>query len=233
MSDRFYRNSFLILLCSALLLTYIGRYTDLDILFANLFFDASQQRFPLREQWFFAIFVHHWVKWFLIAAGIFLIALTSVDSLYLRISFIHKNKKQYFVVVASFLLIPLAISSLKKISIHACPWDLQLYGGVAPYIRFLDSLPAGVPLGHCFPAGHISSALWLCSLAVLFLPKQPKKAALVFAGGLLFAFFLGFAQQMRGAHFLTHNLWSVWWALVIICVLLRIFMREAKSAAAQ
>ena len=63
----------------------------------------------------------------------------------------------------------------------------------------LDSVPAGIELGGCFPAGHASSALWLAGLCVWWLPRRPRMAAAVFAAGLAAGFALGWVQQMRGA----------------------------------
>lgn len=68
------------------------------------------------------------------------------------------------------------------------------------------------------PAGHASSALWMISLAILFVPYRVVYAA----GALVFFLFLGFGvgwmQQLRGAHFLTHTLWSVWISLATLLV---------------
>jgi membrane-associated PAP2 superfamily phosphatase len=41
--------------------------------------------------------------------------------------------------------------------------------------------------------------------------------------GLGFGFLLGWVQQMRGAHFLFHTLWSMWISSLIILVMLQIF----------
>ena len=72
--------------------------------------------------------------------------------------------------------------------------------GRAPYLRLFDALPFGVQPGHCLPAGHASSAL--CA----------GLAALAFGGA------VGWLQQLRGAHFLMHTLWSVWIACAVVAV---------------
>src|SRR3546814_4858972 len=38
-----------------------------------------------------------------------------------------------------------------------CPWDLVGFGGTRSYHDLLAALPAHVPHGHCFPAGHASA----------------------------------------------------------------------------
>jgi membrane-associated PAP2 superfamily phosphatase len=130
------------------------------------------------------------------------------------------------VLALSAVCVPLAISLLKQVSVSHCPWDLQRYGGHEPYVRLLEWLPAGVPAGHCMPAGHASSALWLIGLATFWLPHRPRMPAAM--GGLALAFALVVAgiQQLRGAHFLTHTLWSVWIAVLIVDLLYRWLARR-------
>lgn len=115
---------------------------------------------------------------------------------------------------------------LKSQSIHHCPWDLQRYGGYAPYLRLFDSLPDGVKAGHCFPAGHASSGLWLAAFFVFWLPSRPRMACFMFMVGLLPGLMLGWVQQLRGAHFLTHTLWSAWIASLLILILARLILSE-------
>lgn len=64
--------------------------------------------------------------------------------------------------------------------------------------------------------GHASSALWLLGLAVFWLPRRPRMAAAVGGAMLLFGLAVGWMQQLRGAHFLTHTLWSMWVAVFIV-----------------
>jgi membrane-associated PAP2 superfamily phosphatase len=115
--------------------------------------------------------------------------------------------------------VPLAIGLWKARSALHCPWDVDRYGGAAPYLRLLDGVPAGWSNGACFPAGHASSALWLAAFCVWWLPQAPRKAAAVFAAGLAAGFALGWVQQLRGAHFLSHTLWSVWTAAAVLWAL--------------
>lgn len=87
----------------------------------------------------------------------------------------------------------------------------------------MDSIPSGLELGACFPGGHATTGLWLASLCVFWIPNKPRKALAVFALGLLLGFIMGWVQQMRGAHFLFHTLWSMWIASLIILILLEYF----------
>jgi len=89
-----------------------------------------------------------------------------------------------------------------------CPWDYDRYGGAVPYGRLFEPAPAGFPPGHGFPAGHASGALSLMSSYFLFLGRSRQRALAGLSTGLLLGTAFGFGQLVRGAHFVSHNLWS-------------------------
>jgi membrane-associated PAP2 superfamily phosphatase len=222
MTRRQFEVSILVLAALALLLTWLGRYTNVDLVLADAVFDFSRNEFPLRSHWFFDEFMHHTMKALAIAAGLVPMAALCADWLARRRLLEHDTRKTLMVIAASAVLVPLCVSALKAVSMHHCPWSLARYGGFEPYLRIFDSLPAGVSSGHCFPAGHASSALWIPSVALFWLPRQPAKALAMFILGLVPGLALGLSQQARGAHFLTHTLWSAWIAMLIIVVLARL-----------
>ena len=43
-----------------------------------------------------------------------------------------------------------------------------------------------------------------------FRKAAPKRAYFYLGAGLILGFAMGWAQMMRGAHFLSHNLWTAW-----------------------
>jgi len=57
--------------------------------------------------------------------------------------------------------------------------------------------------------------LWMISLSIFFVPHRLTRAAVVLATLLFVGVGVGWMQQLRGAHFLTHTLWSAWIALVL------------------
>ncbi|WP_051278849.1 phosphatase PAP2 family protein [Chitinilyticum aquatile] len=202
------------LLLVALLLLAINQFTDWDIRLTDYYYDTIQQRFPWRDAWLTAELGHHWLKLaFQLLGGALLLGMLrqwqtkKIQGIALRRS---------LVIGLSIILVPSIIATLKHFSSLHCPWDIDRWGGHAPFLRLLDALPAGVAGGQCFPAGHATSALWLLGLIACWLPDQPRRALrmtpLLLAPGLL----LGWLQQMRGAHLLSHTLWSVWlsWAIV-------------------
>ncbi|MET0962122.1 MAG: phosphatase PAP2 family protein [Noviherbaspirillum sp.] len=230
MRNRQFLQGLLILLCAALALVLIGRYTALDLYLADAMFDFAAMRFPWQEHWFYAGFMHHTMKALMMGVALAPAVALLVDR-FTSLTLLDKRTRSILLLVtASALLIPLTISLLKAVSIHHCPWSLARYGGFAPYLRLFDSLPPGVPAGHCFPAGHASSGLWLGSAAAFFLPGRPGKAFAAFLIGILPGLALGLGQQMRGAHFLTHTLWSAWIAALLILVLARLLVDASPAA---
>jgi membrane-associated PAP2 superfamily phosphatase len=206
------------LLATALLILWIGRATDLDLMLADTMFDAGARGFTWRHAWLTETFSHTILKSLLTLAAAWFIVAAAWDTWRPRAGRDALDRLRLRVVGLSALLVPLVISTLKQASIAHCPWDLARYGGTEPYLRLFDALPLGVPAGHCLPAGHASSALWLVSLCVYWLPGRPRGARKVALSALLFGGLLGWMQQLRGAHFLTHTLWSIWLACAVVLV---------------
>lgn len=208
-------------LCAcALLIYWLGTCTDIDLIVADAMFDPIAGAFPWRHAWLAETFNHRILKAVLSCAALALIAAACVDAVRPGKRLNGLARVRLRVMAASAVLVPLAISLLKQNSTAHCPWDLARYGGAEPYARLFEALPPEVAPGHCLPAGHASSALWLVSLAVLWLPGQPRKAALAASLALAASFAVGWLQQLRGAHFLTHTLWSMWIACAIVHALL-------------
>ena len=194
--------------------------TDLDLRLADAMYDRAAGQFPWRHAWVAEVFSHVLLKRVLVAMAGAVLALTAFDAVRPR-AWSGLRRAQWRIVAACALLVPAAVALLKQASSSHCPWDLERYGGVAPYIRLLDALPKDIAPGHCLPAGHASSALWLIAFAVFMLPARPRAAAAVFVAMLAFSGAVGWLQQMRGAHFLSHTLWSGWIACAVLYVLLR------------
>ena len=215
-----------ILLCAAVLITLIGQYTDLDLVLADLYFDRNQRVFPWNHNWFAKDFMHGWVKNALHWAGILILAATLIDFLRPLKQLSPLRRTQLRVLAIAAYAEPLIVNILKARSNMHCPWAVDHFGGSNPFLRLLDWVPDGWQAGHCFPAGHASTAMWLCALAVFWLPHSPRKAALAFVGGSGLGFVLGWVQQMRGQHFLTHTLWTTWISAALLLALIAIFSRQ-------
>lgn len=222
-------------LCLAALLIFMaGRFTDIDLYLADWLYDGAAGTFPWRDSWLTVTFNHRILKGGLTLLALAIVAGALFDAIRPQPILDRPLARLRLRIVAwSAVLVPSAISLIKQGSDAYCPWDLARYGGSAPYTRLLDALPAGVLPGHCFPAGHASSALWLVSLVVLWLPGRPRTAWRAWCAAMGFGLAVGWMQQMRGAHFLSHTLWSAWIACALVLGLIVLFQHiEERSQAA-
>ena len=98
---------------------------------------------------------------------------------------------------------------LKSFSQSSCPWSLAEFGGTVSWVSHWDWGRSDGGPGHCFPSGHGLGALAFAPMAWLWNRRGPW--LLLLAGGALAAL----AQLARGAHFLSHSLWSAWLGLAL------------------
>jgi membrane-associated PAP2 superfamily phosphatase len=108
----------------------------------------------------------------------------------------------------SVLLSTVLVASLKKFSSIDCPWDLVRYGGEHPYVDVFSALLAGAPHRGCFPAGHASAGYAWLALYFFFQSVRPAWRWRGLAVGIVIGMVFGLSQQLRGAHFLSHDLWT-------------------------
>ena len=132
------------------------------------------------------------------------------------------------VVVVSMLLVP----AHKRMSLTSCPWELAEFGGQARYVsHWLRGVVDGGP-GHCFPSGHAVAAFGFIGLYFLWRPHRPAAARAVLlavcVAGVLFAW----AQLARGAHYLSHSLWTGWLSAALAWTALWVAPRVPASPGA-
>jgi membrane-associated PAP2 superfamily phosphatase len=114
--------------------------------------------------------------------------------------------------LAATALSTLLVSLLKTWSNVDCPWDLARYGGTRAYIGLFEWRPAGMGSAQCFPAGHASGGYAWLALYFFLLAVKPQWRSWGLAVGLGAGLVFGISQQLRGAHFISHDL-----AAIAIC----------------
>lgn len=94
-------------------------------------------------------------------------------------------------------------------------WDLVRYGGIRAYHGLLQG-PSGVS-GGCFPAGHASAGYAWLSLFFFFSAVKPSWRSYGLVVGAGSGLLLGIDQQVRGAHFMSHDLFTamICWAVAL------------------
>jgi membrane-associated PAP2 superfamily phosphatase len=112
-----------------------------------------------------------------------------------------------------FLALGLSIGMvglLKALTNVACPRDLSEFGGAFPYFHLFAPRPEGLRNARCFPAAHASSGYALLALYFALRERSRWASRLGLATGLVMGLIFGIAQQARGAHFVSHDVWSAW-----------------------
>ncbi|QOR38053.1 phosphatase PAP2 family protein [Billgrantia diversa] len=102
-----------------------------------------------------------------------------------------------------------SVAAIKQLVTMECPWDLARYGGKLPFIGLLEARPADLPDTACFPAGHASAGYAWVALYFFFSFTLPRLRWAGLTIGLGLGLLFGVAQQLRGAHFLSHDLWTL------------------------
>lgn len=116
------------------------------------------------------------------------------------------------VAVVCWAIVPL----IKRSSTTSCPWDLTEFGGTATALSHLTwGLADGGP-GHCFPSGHATTAFGFLALVALWRPYRPETARWMALSVGLAGLVLAFTQLARGAHHLSHSLWSGCLCLAVV-----------------
>lgn len=196
----------------------LANASAIDLMLADRQFDFVNHRFPLKHDFFYETVMHTYAKHLLTVVWLGLLYLAWAPEKLMRYPLSAATRYQLRWIVFLALLNAIVISCLKHQMPHACPWDVTRYGGDLPWVPTFTRHPA-TEAGHCFPAGHTTSGVWLSALCLLWLPQSPRKALLVAIAGLSVGFILGWAQQIRGAHFLSHTLASLWlmcgWLLMV------------------
>jgi len=176
---------------------------------------GSATGFPLRDHWFFVQVMHEGPR-----RLAWLIVLALVVFIWRPVGFLRHAHQSERVQLALTTLLSLAVvTGLKYASTTSCPWDLAEFGGVARYASHwaLGTLDGGG--GKCFPAGHASAGFAFVGGYFALRHHQPRAARIWLACALIAGLTLGGAQQVRGAHFLSHTLWTGWlcWTTGWIC----------------
>ena len=132
------------------------------------------------------------------------------------------SRLQRIEIVLGILWGLLCISSLKRISLTSCPWDMQDFGGTAIYVSHWRWGVGDGGDGHCFPGGHASSALAFLALCLPWLTHATaaarRRGQVLLIGVLVLGFILGATQTLRGAHYPRHTLWTglICWAVAVL-----------------
>jgi membrane-associated PAP2 superfamily phosphatase len=205
--ERFIKTHFAIPL-TLFLAAFIGlEFTPLDFQISENFYNTDLHQWPFKDNWFTETVLHKGGQAFSKIMGV-IVLLVLLFSLPAK-SYLHRYRKPLVFLFIASITGPIIVAILKNNTHIYCPWDLKLFGGTQPYIRLFDYAPAYLKVGRCFPAGHAGGGFTFISLYFFLMIVKPQYKHYGLYSGLLLGLIYGIAQQMRGAHFLSHDLFSL------------------------
>ena len=167
---------------------------------------GNAQGFAWRDSPFLVLYMHEAMRWL----GWLLVLLLSVGVWFpfgvLRRVPIYRRVQLLVSILVSLAL----VATIKRTSATSCPWDLALFGGVADYVSHWRWGVRDGGTGHCFPAGHAAAGFAFVGGYFALYRDAPRAARWWLAVALVMGVLLGLAQQMRGAHYMSHTLWTAW-----------------------
>ncbi len=190
-----------VLIFIALGLMFFFHLSGLDEMLSSLFFDP-QLRWIYRDHFILENILHKGGVWLTIT--IFLWIIFQCIS-----SYKVKNKEKcvyYLLVLIASITSVLLVALLKKYTTFPCPWDVTIFGGGRTLISFTELFSSELPNGHCFPAGHSSGGFCFLSFYFVSLALSGKRDVRKLSVGLGLGLLFGLTQQMRGAHFASHDM---------------------------
>ena len=185
--------------------------SGLDMTLAH--WSGGSRGFPLRDHWLLTQVIHEGgrqLAW-LAVVGLCLMIWWPVGA-FRRIS---AGRRLQLVLTA--LAGVLVVSGMKAFSRTSCPWDLADFGRNAVHLSHWVWTADGGS-GRCFPAGHATSGFAFIGGYFAFAADAPRLAWSWLAAAIALGLLFGVAQQIRGAHFMSHTLWSGWlcWCVAML-----------------
>lgn len=192
-----------------LLFVYVAgllEVTRADLMLADWLFSLEGGQWYFRDNFWLSDVLHSGGQAF------FYLLLILLISGYIA-SYIFKSIRHYRAPLFYLsLAVPLSVALFTNVGKHLthvdCPWDLVRYGGNKPFLDLFAYHPGNYSFGQCFPAGHSSIGYSLLSLYFFFLVVNPRWKFVGLSIGITVGFIFGLAQQLRGAHFISHDLWT-------------------------
>ena len=182
----------------ALLLWLVARW-ELDSALATAIYDGQGQSWGLKNNYWLETIIHKGGRLFFGIGYLGLLGCCLLPN--------YKAHRGPLIYLALSLFIAIvSISLLKKISGIHCPWSVNAFGGSRDIIHWFQGFNGE---SGCFPAGHASSGYAWVALYFFALMLRPTLKYSALAFGLSLGLIYGGAQQLRGAHFVSHDIWTL------------------------
>lgn len=206
-------------LCAVLALE---NFTNVDLQIQNKLYDEANRQWlinPLRHKELTIFFYDGLKRLLTVFAGCCLL------NMLLSVKWMPLRRANHFclVMLLSCILVPTIVAGAKYFTNVYCPYQLDIYNGLYPFVRILESYPADFiqpKPGRCFPAGHATAGFAFMGLFYAFRKTACRAAGLTI--GLLLGWTAGIYQMLRGQHFLSHTLFSMVAAFMLVIIAARL-----------
>lgn len=192
------------------------QYTNLDIRIADHFYDPRSGHWIGTNTWWASTLLHDGARWMMRAIAFAALLCWMVGY---RLGASQKQRRDAAFLALSIVVSTTLVGFLKTVTNVDCPWDLSRYGGEMPMLPWFAPRPGNLPHAQCFPGAHSASGFSLMCLYFLFGPPYSRKRWIGFAIGLAMGMTFSFAQQVRGAHFLSHDVMSAGLCWIVVATL--------------
>ncbi|MGE4511427.1 MAG: phosphatase PAP2 family protein [Sulfurimonadaceae bacterium] len=209
----------LVLIGAALL---VFELSNIDIWVQNHFYDFVTHTWLIdKHQPLLRFLFYDGIKMLLlIVGGVLLIAFVFIKT----IQPLQEYKKELLLVLLAAVFVPASVGSLKALTNMPCPCDLQMYQGGYPNVGLFENYPNEFVQKSkikCWPAGHASGGFALMAFYFFFKSRKNRNRALVVALGIGWS--MGGYKMLIGDHFLSHTVFTMLFAWLIIVILAKCF----------
>lgn len=207
-------------LAIALALQAVISIEQIDLAWSGWLYAREGHHWALRDSWLLSDLIHIGGRHLSIGLLVVMVALFALSRL-------KAGLRPWRRVLGYLVVAPVTASALvalgKQLTGVECPWSLQPFGGADPYVPLLRHFIQGGGEGACFPAGHASAGYAWFALYFAARSALPHRRHAALAIGLGSGLLFGLSQQLRGAHFLSHDLWSLvlcWYTTMLLARLM-------------
>ncbi len=201
----FWRNHLFIPLLLFVLLAGLLELLPIDLYVADLIYQAGGAGWTLQDSVLFSDILHTDAKALVKVLAVMLFALAVVSQFVTRM---QPYRRAIWYLALVMPLSGLLVGIGKEISHVDCPWDLLRYGGEHPYLHLFEPHPGNFKYGKCFPAAHAGAGFTFLALYFFLAALRPEWKRYGLMVGIVLGLLFGITQQIRGAHFVSHDLWT-------------------------
>ena len=200
--------------------------TTIDFYLAGLFY-SPESGFIGRNNYYLETLLHDRAKQIVIAFGIVLLATFLLSLLPTRL---RKWRRSLCYLVVAIAVCTGVVSPLKAVTAVHCPWSLTEFGGQEIYSPLLQPRAPTQKPGRCWPGGHATTGFSLLALFFALRDRHPNTGRLALLVALCLGSLFSLGRMIQGAHFLSHNLWTLMFDWLICLIGYRLILYRTAPA---